>query len=984
MPETPSSHRQFQKALPTPLVGDVIFSERVVLQTRVIPAYGTPHPNKARWPDHRLVFARERTQEPTAQDVFDFFYAADRANQDSYNFSHTEADIGGTKFDAVARTYVIPRADFTPDSPAMGASMPNIPAGLFTGAYVLAEKQQQRIGERELDSLYVAETRVYVRKVTLSENIFDERLSVNLQRRTTLFYRGEQVGGEAIEVIAAAEDDAYWGLQADKSSRSCQQLTDNWFAVVEARQTLRRDADGSLAPDWPLQQQKTKGQDSLIPAKFRRQVTAETTVETKDLAAADVDDIPEPQEITGDIVATMTRKVNDFRYEDSVTSETINVEAECLVGEEYGGIVTKEIEECLVDEGDLADTGIEIISSTVSPLGNGKAIKQTQKVKGDEWPDPVENTIAKSRENLVPQKFRAFITRLMQSRKVEDVPATVTLTGDEVSKEYTRETPDRVDEKVTTEVIDPETDDLEGENYGKIVTTTVKESLVDEGDLADTGLAILSSTVSPLGNGKAVKQTEEVKGGVWPDPVEETTSRVRDNLIPAKFRNFVVRSMESRKVTEVPGEVTLTGDEVSKEYTRETPDRVDEKVTTEVIDPETDILDGSKMFGTYGGGLSTTEESLETDGEEADEGFLVLASSVEPLGNGKSVRSTVRADEDFPELEGQNYDRILDIGISYTQQVVDAATYTAAEGDDLQPIDKWRSQRRTPDRTEIQTALDAIHIIYPTRQNVQLPNVLKSAAVNVTRALANGNSYQIGTSGSATDESTVSVSADLRYDIEEGFSGPVPAEVHVFFLPQETVDADAIANKVGAITWPVYRPKSHRVIINGHGLRRQWSVSSSSGGRSGSESSSVQAFSNVAVIPACIHDEIPLDIEYNDFTAPTVDIDAAFDAAMDGWEARLEDVRAEINSGFYQGQPITDAQKAYLLARVDLQEERQEWFDDLVLEDFPVEVHPATLPATNPSTLTAGKYVFSSGIEIYGYGRVKVTAVVIDLTTIIE
>jgi len=161
MASVPSAVRQRSTILPTPLVGDVLFSERVVNQTRVIPVYGTAHPNTARWPDHKFVYARER-EEPEAQDVYDYFYAADRANQDQYNFSFTKADIGGTRFDAVARTYVIPRADFTPDTPAMGAAMPNVPVDLFPGSHVLAEKQQTRIGEQELDSLYVAERRVYV------------------------------------------------------------------------------------------------------------------------------------------------------------------------------------------------------------------------------------------------------------------------------------------------------------------------------------------------------------------------------------------------------------------------------------------------------------------------------------------------------------------------------------------------------------------------------------------------------------------------------------------------------------------------------------------------------------------------------------------------------------------------------------------------------------------------------------------------------
>jgi hypothetical protein len=192
MASVPSAVRQRSTILPTPLVADVIFSERVVNQTKVVPAYGTAHPNTARWPNHKFVFARERP-EPEAQDVYDYFYAADRANQDQYNFSFTKADIGGTRFDAVARTYVTLRSAFTPQTPAMGATMPNVPASLFAGDYVLAEKRQTRIGDKELDSLYVAEIHVYVKRCSIRQLGVDSLNGEMLTSTSTLYYASETV-----------------------------------------------------------------------------------------------------------------------------------------------------------------------------------------------------------------------------------------------------------------------------------------------------------------------------------------------------------------------------------------------------------------------------------------------------------------------------------------------------------------------------------------------------------------------------------------------------------------------------------------------------------------------------------------------------------------------------------------------------------------------------------------------------------------------
>lgn len=232
MPSVPSSHRQQTKFFPTPLIGDVLFSERVVCQTKNVPAYGTAHPNTARWPDHKLVFAKER-DEPGSQDTFDFFYAADRDSQDTYNFSFTQSDFGGTKFNSVERTYVTLRSSFVFNSPPVGATMPDIPAGKFTSGYVLVEKQQRRIGQQELDSLYVAETHVYVRRCSITQLGIDPINGKMLTSTSRLFSTSEIVTGSTTAAALFADPaNAYWGLQADGTQRSGKQLSCTWYEIV--------------------------------------------------------------------------------------------------------------------------------------------------------------------------------------------------------------------------------------------------------------------------------------------------------------------------------------------------------------------------------------------------------------------------------------------------------------------------------------------------------------------------------------------------------------------------------------------------------------------------------------------------------------------------------------------------------------------------------------------------------------------------------
>lgn len=162
MPLKNAPTRNFEKQFITPLIADVLFSELVDCNRIDIPEYGTPHPNTDRWPDHKLCYV---TEEPESQreDVFRFYYIADRQTQDLYNFESTRQSVGGREFQIVRRSYVNPRETFEPHAPEFRDAMPDTPEDKFEGlTYVYFTKQQTRIGEPFLDSLYVAEEHIYI------------------------------------------------------------------------------------------------------------------------------------------------------------------------------------------------------------------------------------------------------------------------------------------------------------------------------------------------------------------------------------------------------------------------------------------------------------------------------------------------------------------------------------------------------------------------------------------------------------------------------------------------------------------------------------------------------------------------------------------------------------------------------------------------------------------------------------------------------
>jgi hypothetical protein len=293
----PTPQRQRVLSFVSPDVGDLLFYETVDVQ-RVgdtnVPPYGTPHPDYKKWPDHKLVLISASDANSDRQGrYFRYYYAAERQNQDEYNFECGSSQIGGLTVNTVTRTYITLRSSFDPNAAVLeiGSAMPNVPEGKFTGSWVLYDSDQKRIGNQELDSLFVVEQRVYI----------------------------------------------------------------------------------------------------------------------------------QPNVATG---AT------------------------------YGEIVTTEdtIASVVPDTEDV-ETGIDIISSQVTPIGNGQAIKVTKAVR-DGWPDPVQIATGSPPEGLPPTLYRDNLRSTTVTRKVSTIPPTITLTGDEIGKTYKRETPDRVEEEVTTLTFD--------------------------------------------------------------------------------------------------------------------------------------------------------------------------------------------------------------------------------------------------------------------------------------------------------------------------------------------------------------------------------------------------------------------------------------------------------------------------------------------------------------------------------------------------
>ena len=222
------------------------------------PSYGTAHPDTENFPRHKLCYVKQADGEGL---YFEYYYAADRRHQDDYNFEFSQADLGGNKYDTVVRTYVTLRSDFS-DTDAeyqAGDAMPD-PTSQFAaeniveyhdGAgsttdeelvstdYILMTRQQKRIGDQELDSLFVVEQRVYFRRVDIVTQSLDPATDGVLKTVVKLIHRGENfttpvpLSPTAIEAgTTAYEAEANWGLSTAGQNFENQQLSHDWWQVT--------------------------------------------------------------------------------------------------------------------------------------------------------------------------------------------------------------------------------------------------------------------------------------------------------------------------------------------------------------------------------------------------------------------------------------------------------------------------------------------------------------------------------------------------------------------------------------------------------------------------------------------------------------------------------------------------------------------------------------------------------------------------------
>jgi hypothetical protein len=321
--------------------------------------------------------------------------------------------------------------------------------------------------------------------------------------------------------------------------------------------------------DGPVWTTKSQGQDSLIPAKYRRLVV---TTESKQ----EVEQATLPDAIEGDLVRSVVQQQMDTGKAVKVnTEETIDTNADPLTGERFapnGAILATE--EALVEEGDSAEKGVNIAQSDVSPTGDGKAVKETLTAKRRTANDGLEEGWPKKQvksigvDDLVPQKFKkqtissVDIEQVALAKEdVDDIPEPVLPNDVTVRKvEHEKVNDWRYEKRISKEEIAPGADPLSGMLTDTWGVNSSEELLTEEGSSVASGFGVKSSRVTPLGDGKAIKETERFPAVDDPvnaphvvytlteedtDPLTKVPVTIKKSLVNAAHAESLAQSMRS-------------------------------------------------------------------------------------------------------------------------------------------------------------------------------------------------------------------------------------------------------------------------------------------------------------------------------------------------------------------------------------------------------------------------------------------------------
>lgn len=305
-----------------------------------------------------------------------------------------------------------------------------------------------------------------------------------------------------------------------------------------------------------------------------------------------------------------------------------------------------------------------------------------------------------------------------------------------------------------------------------------------------------------------------------------------------------------------------------------------------------------------------------------------------------------------PELKGQQYEESLDIVFPYAQQAFSAPSLTfPINRKEFQPVDSAHSVRRDYDFDVIESQLDNFYWECPDLARVDLPNILLRANLFLQISQGSDSGSGFGDTFYWKSSGSSSINGDLVYDIQQGYSGLVPAIRSVFFIKKNQSDITnnillkLASNGVTATVYPYVKTIEHTVTMTGgtqQGNRSKSASVSYDGDPSGSESNGYDfsVSTQATKIPPTLHKNIPINVTTNS-TLPSA-------ANITG----IPEFSLSVSS--------PDGIRTYTYPNgTSIQ-----------------------IPSTDPPEFPLGKYVTAINASPYRFGYTRVETIVVDITNI--
>jgi hypothetical protein len=485
-----------------------------------------------------------------------------------------------------------------------------------------------------------------------------------------------------------------------------------------------------------------------------------------------VDPSTSPDELSQTIVASVVQQTSATKATKRTTTASgpTSLTQKSKDGKLLGDVT---ITESVVAPNANPDTpsGVEtgILSSEVKQIDSGKAIKR--------------NAALNSTPTLLGSEKKAGL--LGETTTTEIVVAAGT-EADGLTQSIIASNVEPIDttrsRKVTQTASGPTTLAGKDKKEGLLGETTITRSIVAAGSEPDQlSQTVVASSVNPIDSAKSEKTTVVSTG-----PSILIGGKKGAGLLGEQS---ISESIVAAGTQPTPLSLNVVSSEV-------TPIDKSKSKATVVIGNVNQLSATSLVDSQLGLVPATVQQSIVSPSTQPTGNLTKTKDSIEPIDQAKSQREQVTVNG-WPINTGVDYDDQLGLGVYYTETIVSPDEYLNPQywedlsNIDYKPIDQWKSLKRSIDKEKLSESLLSQWYKISTDVNISLPDKLLGVTVYWGSSYGAGQQASVdfgsstgsySSSQSSSSKKSASINGDIYFNVQQGFQGSLPGYQHIFFM----------------------------------------------------------------------------------------------------------------------------------------------------------------------------------------------------------